>query len=233
MAETNLRDQSLEAKAPFDRRPGPPKIIIDDDDHLARPTEAERPVHQRVLQSCRFLVALDLLHRRLPDVDNRQPFAMSPRDLLRQQAAQTRHQAPVHHLPPPPRWWCLGAVAAPSARASIGRPAAVPAAASPRPAGADIRSSRDPSQRTKAHNAWNPNLGDSLIAVNLSAALSMGYRSSLSDPEGSVERAPDLAPALRARSGSYPRVLSRFRAVEEPGDVAAACRAWQLPTHGA
>jgi protein-L-isoaspartate(D-aspartate) O-methyltransferase len=38
----------------------------------------------------------------------------------------------------------------------------------------------------------------------------------------------DLAPLLR-----YPRVLPRFRAVEEPGDWAAARRAGQLPTHGA
>src|SRR5438128_7567721 len=210
MAETNLRDQSLEAKAPFDRRPGPPKIIIDDDDHLARPTEAERPCHHCVLQSCRFLVALDLLHRRLPDVDNRQPFAMSPRDLLRQQAAQTRHQAPVHHLPPPPRWWCLGAVAAPSARASIGRPAAVPAAASPRPTGADIRSSRDPSQRTKAHNAWNPNLGDSLIAVNLSAAASMGYRGGIQDPQGRPWTTSYLSPAGTAHRSPYLRRLPRL-----------------------
>jgi hypothetical protein len=41
-------------------------------------------------------------------------------------------------------------------------------------------------------------------------------RGGLPYPEGSAKRAPDLAPARRTRAGSHPRLLSRFRAVEEP-----------------
>ena len=47
-------------------------------------------------------------------------------------------------------------------------------------------------------------------------------RSRFPHPEGSAERASDLAPARGPRSGPYPRLLSRLRAVEEPRDVAAA-----------
>ena len=54
-------------------------------------------------------------------------------------------------------------------------------------------------------------------------------RSRFPHPEGSAERAPDLAPARRTRAGPYPRVLSRFRAVEEPRDVAAAAPASAIP----
>jgi hypothetical protein len=49
-------------------------------------------------------------------------------------------------------------------------------------------------------------------------------RSRLSYPEGSVERAADLASATRPPASPYPRVLPRLRAVEVPGDVAAARR---------
>ncbi len=42
----------------------------------------EGAIHQGASQPCRFLVALDLLHRRLADVDNRKALAMPPKDLL-------------------------------------------------------------------------------------------------------------------------------------------------------
>src|SRR5216684_1728945 len=56
-------------------------------------------------------------------------------------------------------------------------------------------------------------------------------RGGLPYPEGSAKRAPDLAPARRTRAGSYPRLLSRFRAVEEPRDVAEPRRSRQFPAH--
>ncbi len=56
-------------------------------------------------------------------------------------------------------------------------------------------------------------------------------RSCFPYPEGPAQRASDLAPARGPRSGSYPRLLSRLRAVEEPRDVAAACRSRKLTTH--
>jgi hypothetical protein len=49
-------------------------------------------------------------------------------------------------------------------------------------------------------------------------------------PERSVERASDLAPARGPRSGSYPRMLPRLRAVEEPRDVAEPRRPRKLPS---
>src|SRR6266849_7297565 len=45
-------------------------------------------------------------------------------------------------------------------------------------------------------------------------------RSRLPHPEGPTQPPSNLAPARRSRAGSYPRLLSRLRAVEEPGDVA-------------
>src|SRR5205807_3900758 len=56
-------------------------------------------------------------------------------------------------------------------------------------------------------------------------------RSRLSHPERSVDRASGLAPARGPRPGSYPRVLSCLRAVEEPRNVAAARRPWKLAAH--
>ena len=56
-------------------------------------------------------------------------------------------------------------------------------------------------------------------------------RSRFSYPEGSAQRPSDLAPARGSRAGSYPRLLSCLRAVEEPRDVAAARRSRQFTAH--
>jgi len=45
-------------------------------------------------------------------------------------------------------------------------------------------------------------------------------RSRFSHPEGPTQPPSNLAPARGSRAGSYPRLLSCLRAVEEPGDVA-------------
>src|SRR6266704_531017 len=45
-------------------------------------------------------------------------------------------------------------------------------------------------------------------------------RSRFPHPEGPTQPPSDLAPARGSRAGSYPRLLSCLRAVEEPGDVA-------------
>src|ERR1700761_3065111 len=153
MAETDLRDEPLKACTSFDRRSRASEIVIDNDDHLARPAQAVGPLRQGVLQARRFLMPFDLLHRRLPDVDNRQPVAMLSPDLLRHPRAGAQRHVAVPHRPSPARPWRLAAGAAPSAPVSEGLSAAVVAAASPRPSGAGARSSRDPSQRTKARNA--------------------------------------------------------------------------------
>jgi hypothetical protein len=176
VAETNLRDQSLKAKATFDGRARSPEIVVDDHDGLARPPKSNGAVNQRVLQSRRLLVTFDLLRCGLPDVDDRQALAMLPVDFFRHDAASTRHKTHVGHRQSPRQEIGSEAVAEPSGPASRRYRAVAPAAASAKQAEADIRSSRDPSQRARALSAWNPTLGDSSNSVNLSAALSMAYR---------------------------------------------------------
>src|SRR6202166_2006338 len=56
-------------------------------------------------------------------------------------------------------------------------------------------------------------------------------RSRFPDSEGPTQRPSDLAPARGSRTGSYPRLLSCLRAVEEPGDVAEPRRSRQFPAH--
>src|SRR5947209_19756221 len=55
-------------------------------------------------------------------------------------------------------------------------------------------------------------------------------RSGVSHPEGRVERASDLASTRRSRPSTYPRLFPRLRSLEDPGDVAATCRAWKFTT---
>jgi hypothetical protein len=69
MAESHLGHQSLKTEPPFDGAAGSNQPVIDGDDRLARPAEMERPVDERILKLGRLLVALNLLRRRLPDVD--------------------------------------------------------------------------------------------------------------------------------------------------------------------
>ena len=56
-------------------------------------------------------------------------------------------------------------------------------------------------------------------------------RSRLPHPERSARRAADLASARGSRSGAYPGLLPRLRAVEEPRDVAAARRPRKFAAH--
>src|SRR5215469_14714402 len=107
---------------------------------------------------------------------------MVPKDFVGHRAALTRRELPVHHRRSPRSQTRFGAVAGPSVPASLQCLAAALAAASAT-AGAGTRSSRDPSQRAKAHSAWNPTIGDSPNFVNLSAAFSMGYRALLLSSE--------------------------------------------------
>ena len=82
--------------SPFDGAAGSAEIVVDGDDRLSRPAEMERPVDQRILELGQFLVALNLLRRRLTNVDDRQSLLMLSRDLLGREADPTRQQIPVH-----------------------------------------------------------------------------------------------------------------------------------------
>src|SRR5262249_35219191 len=190
VAEPNLRDQPLKAKAAFDARARSPEIIVNDHDGLARPPKLKRPIGQRVLQPRRLLMTLNLLHRGLADVDHREALAMVPKDFVGHDAALRRCEI-VHHRRSPRSQTRFGAVAGPSVPASQQCLAAALAAASAT-AGAGTRSLRDPSQRARAHSAWNPSFGDSPTAVNLSAAFSIGYRGGVQKPQGRSGSAPDL-----------------------------------------
>ena len=93
--------------------------------------------------------------------------------------------------------------ASPSGRVCAAGVAAVRPAVSPRPGGVNLRSSRDPSQRTTAHNAWKPSCGGSPSCVNLSAVFCMGYRERVRRVEEPVglarlhDTGPDTMPAAR------------------------------------
>ena len=88
------RHQPLEAEPPFDSAAGSAEIVVDGDNRLSRPAEMERPVDQRILELGQFLVALNLLRRRLTNVDDGQSLLMLSRDLLGREAGPTRHANP-------------------------------------------------------------------------------------------------------------------------------------------
>src|SRR5271163_1697505 len=95
----------------------------------------ERPLNLRILKFGRFLVALNLLRRRLTNVDNRQSLLMLSRDLLGRDAGPTRQQIRVHDQVSPPGATGLGPVAAPVAPTVEQRPDAAAASASPKGSG--------------------------------------------------------------------------------------------------
>ena len=72
-------------------------------------------IDQSILQSGRFLMTLDLLNRRLTDVDNRQTFTMPPDDLVAGRADATLDKARIRHGTPP---WRPGSCAS-DARPSV------------------------------------------------------------------------------------------------------------------
>ena len=130
-------------------------------------------------------MTFDLLNRRLTDVDNRQTLTMPPKDFLRKTAGRPWREIPLCHHRLSPRWSAVrstgcGSGASPFGRACARGRTAVPPAVSPRPDKATPRSLRDPSQRTTAHSAWRPSLGDSSNPVKLSAVSCMVYRATVS-----------------------------------------------------
>ena len=100
MAHRELRDQP--------REPGPlrrvrgrsPQVLIDHHHPGGRPAQRDRPIGQPVLQPRRLAVVQDLLARRLPDVDGRQPVAVPALDLAIAVLMQ-KHRAHPRSPPPP------------------------------------------------------------------------------------------------------------------------------------
>ena len=148
----HFRHQPLETEPPLDGAAGAAEIVVDDHDRLARPTEMERPIDKRILKLGRFLIALNLLRRRLTNVDDRQPLLMLSRDLLGREAGPTRREIPFHHLSPPSAMGSgsdAGSVAPTAVRRSI----AAAASASPKRSGNPVVPWRDPSQRPTSRSA--------------------------------------------------------------------------------
>ena len=102
MPHRDLRDQPREPRPLGRIRRRPPQILIDHHHPGHGPAQRSRPFGQPVLQPRRLAVVGDLLARRLPDVDDRQPVTMPALDLAI--AALTRkHRAHPRSLPPPAR----------------------------------------------------------------------------------------------------------------------------------
>ena len=102
MAHREFCDQPREP-GPLGRIRGrPPQVLIDHHHPGRRPAQRDRPVYQPVLQPRRLAVVHDLLARRLPDVDDRQPVTLPALDLALAELTQA-HRAHLRSPPPPAR----------------------------------------------------------------------------------------------------------------------------------
>ena len=106
MAHRDLRDQPREPGPPGRVRRRPPQVLIDHHHPGGRPAQRDRPVGQPVLQPRRLAMVGDLLARRLPDIDDRQPVTMPALDLaiavLTRQHRAHRRSPPLLARPRPP-----------------------------------------------------------------------------------------------------------------------------------
>jgi len=102
VVQADFRDEALEADAPRGARAGLAQVVVDDDDTLRRPAQIPRSGHQPILEARRFLMVEDLLHGRLPNVDDGDTVLMARRDLLRaEQAGRRVSGARSSHRTPP------------------------------------------------------------------------------------------------------------------------------------
>jgi hypothetical protein len=100
VAEPDLGHQTLEARPPFGRGAGAAEVVVDDADARPRPAQVAGPLGEPVLQRRGLAVVLQLLQRRLADVDDGQPVKMPGLDLARRhQVGPALRRRP--HGPPP------------------------------------------------------------------------------------------------------------------------------------
>src|SRR6266480_5552975 len=102
MPHRDLRDQACEPRPPGRIRGRPPQVLVDHHHPRGRPAQRDRPFGQSVLQPRRLAVVEDLLARRLPDVDGRQPVTM-PALNLAITVLTRQHRAHPRSPPPPAR----------------------------------------------------------------------------------------------------------------------------------
>src|SRR5688572_4357511 len=81
MTETDLRDELFDAQPPVSARARPAGVFVDDADRSGRPAQLDGAVAQRVLARRRLRVALNLMQRRLTDIDDRASTPLQLGDL--------------------------------------------------------------------------------------------------------------------------------------------------------
>src|SRR5712692_8096051 len=84
-------------------------------------------------------------------------------------------------------------------------------------------------RRRPASKRISQNFGCLRAGANLRMSHGAGDLDHLLVHKAALKPGPDLAPARRTHAGSYPRLLSRFRAAEEPRGVAEPRRSRNLP----
>ncbi len=99
MTHRELRDQPREPRPLGRVRRRPAQVLIDHHHPGRRPAQRSRPLSQPVLQPRRLAMISDLLPRRLPDIDNRQPVTMPAPDLAIAKLTRPHH---AHPRPSPP-----------------------------------------------------------------------------------------------------------------------------------
>jgi hypothetical protein len=103
--EADLGGTALDVLARF-QEPGRParaaEALVDDADALAGPAGLERALDQAVLQAGRLPVPLDLLRRRLPEVDDGRPVTVAAGDLVRRRDRKVHGPVPSGLRAAPP-----------------------------------------------------------------------------------------------------------------------------------
>src|SRR4051812_31840012 len=152
MAETDLGDQPLKAGAALGGGGREAKVLVDDHDLGAGPTQPAGTVGQTVLELGGLAVVLDLLERRLPNVDHGEPIKVMGGHLVRR-ADRSGRRVGVHARSPRPSW---PGAAPPSGRSARLGGLAAPKAGRTRTAVAhgSSRPSRPALQPTSASRAF-------------------------------------------------------------------------------
>jgi hypothetical protein len=87
MAKADLGDKALEPRPPLCRSAGATEIIVNDRDPGPGPAKTAGMIDKPVLDAGRLPVLLQLLQRRLPDVDDRLPVKVAREDLARERGS--------------------------------------------------------------------------------------------------------------------------------------------------
>jgi len=101
IAKADLGDKPLKAQSALDAGARAAEIVVDDDDPLSYPAKLRRPIRERVLELCGLLMALNLLHRGLADINDRQTLLVAAENLVVDQAVASLNETRVRHRASP------------------------------------------------------------------------------------------------------------------------------------